>query len=71
MREKLARDRSPRLMKFPVAPESMSAVVSTVCCPISSLIGKQRVYSLGEATSTWKAVGEGNVKMTSPFKNPE
>ena len=58
-------------MKFLVAPELMSAVVLTVCCPTSSLIGKWRVHSLEEATSTWEAVGEGNVKVTSPFKNPE
>ena len=51
-RGKFARDKSPRSMKFPVAPESMRAVVSTVCCPTSSLIGKRRVRSLGEATST-------------------
>ena len=51
----------------------MRAVVLTVCCPTStsSLIGKQRVCSLGEATSTWEVVGEGNVEMTSPFKNPK
>ena len=67
---KLARDSSPRLMKFPVAPESTRAVVSTVWIPTSSLIGKRRVHSLGEATSTWGIVGEGNVEMASPFKNP-
>ena len=51
-RGKLARDSSPRLMKFPVAPKSTRAVVSTVWIPTSSLIGKRRVRSLGEATST-------------------
>ena len=49
---KLVRDSSPRSMKFPVAPESTRAVVSTVWVPTSSLIGKRRVRSLGEATST-------------------
>ena len=51
-RGKLARDSSPRLMKFPVAPESTRVVVLTVWVPTSSLMGKQRVHSLGEATST-------------------
>ena len=63
------RDRSPRLMKFAVALESMRAVVLTVCCLTSSLIGKQIVCLLGEATSTWRVVGEGNIEMTSLFKN--
>ena len=67
----MARERSPRSMKFPVAPELIRAVVSTVCIPTSSLIGKRRVRSLGEATSTWEIVGEGNVEMASPFKNPK
>ena len=43
---KLVRKRSPRSMKLPVAPESMRAVVSTICFPTSSLIGKRRVHSL-------------------------
>ena len=49
---KLARDNSPRSIKFPVAPESMRAEVSTVWIPTSSLMGKQRVHSLEGATST-------------------
>ena len=57
-------------MKFPVAPESTRAVVLTVWIPTSSLIGKQRVCSLGDTTSIW-IVGEGNVKVASLFKNPE
>ena len=65
------RDRSPRSMKFPVALESIRVVVLMVCCPTSSLIGKQRVHSLGEATSTWEVVEEGNIEVTSLFKNPE
>ena len=68
-REKLASESSPRSMKFPVAPESTKAVVLTVWIPTSSLMGKQSVRSLGEATSTW-VVGEGNIKVTSPFENP-
>ena len=51
-RGKLVRDNSPRSMKFPVAPESMRAEVSTIWVPTSSLMGKWRVHSLGGATST-------------------
>ena len=69
-RGKLARHSSPRSMKFLVAPESTRAVVSTVWVPTSSLIGKRSVHSLGEATSTC-VVGEGNIEMASPSKNPE
>ena len=58
-------------MKFLVALESITAVVSTVSVPTSSLIGKRRIRLFGEATSIWKVVGEGNVEMASPFKNPE
>ena len=39
-RGKLASKSSPRSMKFPVAPESTRAVVSTVWVPTSSLMGK-------------------------------
>ena len=67
----MARERSPRSMKFPVALESMRAVVLTVCCPTSSLIGQWRVHSLEEAMNIWEVVGEGNIEMASPFKNPE
>ena len=49
---KLASDNSPRSMKFPVAPESTRAEVSTIWVPTSSLIGKRRVRSLEGATST-------------------
>ena len=49
---KLARDKSPRLMKFPVAPESTRAQVLTVWVPTSSVIGNRRVRSLEGATST-------------------
>ena len=51
-RGKLARDKSLRLMKFLVTPESMRAEVSTIWVPTSSLIGKRRVRSLEGATST-------------------
>jgi hypothetical protein len=51
-RGKFARDRSPRSRKFPVAPESIRAVVSTIWLSTSSLTGKRRVLSFLEATST-------------------
>ena len=69
-RGKFARDRRPRSIKFPVAPESINVVVSTICFLMSNLIGKRRVFSLSEATSTWNKDWEGNVKVTSHFKNP-
>ena len=37
---KLPLDRRPMSMKFPVAPQSMRAVVSTICVPVASLIGR-------------------------------
>ena len=36
----LALDRRPMSMKFPVVPQSMRAVVSTICVPVASLIGR-------------------------------
>ena len=41
---KLARDSSPRSMKFPVAPESMRVEVSTIWVPTSSLMGGEFVH---------------------------
>ena len=67
---KLARERSPRSMKLPITPESMRAVVSTICFPTSSFIGKRRVRSLSGATSTWARFWEGNIEVSSLFKNP-
>ena len=63
-------DRRPRLIKFPVAPESIKAVVSMVCFPMSNLTGNQRVLSLSEATSTWDGDWKGNIEVASHFKNP-
>ena len=67
---KLALDRRPTLMKFPVAPQSMRAVVSMICVPVASLIGRRMVCSFGRATSTWDKSWEGNVEVTSLIKNP-
>ena len=49
---KLSLERSRRSMKFPVAPESMSAEVSTVLFIPCSEIGKVIDLLLGFATST-------------------
>ena len=39
-REKLALDKRPMSMKFPVAPQSMRAVVLTIWVPVASLTGR-------------------------------
>ena len=67
---KFALDRRPMSMKFPVAPQSMKAVVSTICVLIANLIGRRIVRSFGNATSTWDRSWEEDVKATSCIKNP-
>ena len=67
---KLALDRRPISMKFPVAPQSMRAVVSTICVPVTSLTGRRIVRSLGRATSIWDKSWEDNVEASSRIKNP-
>ena len=57
-------------MKFPVAPESMSAVVSTVLLFPCSKIGKFIDLLLGSATSTQSIKWEEDIKATSLVKNP-
>ena len=57
-------------MKFPVAPESMSVVVSTVLFFPCSKMGKLMVLLLGDATSTQLIKWEEDIKATSLFKNP-
>ena len=57
-------------MKFPVAPQLMRAVVSTICVPVASLMGRRMVHSFGRATSTWDKLWEGDVEATSLIKNP-
>ena len=69
-RGKFALDRRPMLMKFLVAPQSMRAVVSTICVPVASLIGRQIVRSFGKATNTWDKSWEEDIKATSQIKNP-
>ena len=39
-RGKFALDKRPMSMKFPVALQSMRAVVLTICIPVASLIGR-------------------------------
>ena len=70
IRTKLSFKRSWRSIKFPVAPESMSAEVSTVLFFPCSVIGKVIDLLLGVATSTQSRVREGDVEASSPFKNP-
>ena len=57
-------------MKFPVALQSMRAVVLTICVPVASLIGRQMVCSFGRATSTWDKSWEEDIEATSCIKNP-
>ena len=67
---KLALDRRPTLMKFPVVPQLIRAVVSTICVPVASLIGRRMVCSFGRATSTWDTLWKEDVEATSQIKNP-
>ena len=67
---KFALDKRLMLMKFPVAPQSIRAVVSTICVPVVSLIGRQIVRSFGKATSTWNKSWEEDIKVTFQIKNP-
>ena len=69
-RGKFALDRRPMSMKFPVAPQSMRAVVSMICVPVANLIGRRIVHSFGNATSTWDRSWEEDVEATSHIKNP-
>ena len=57
-------------MKFPVALESMRAVVSTVCLIPCREIGRRRVLFSHDTTSTWFNAKEGDVVAASLFKNP-
>ena len=52
-------------MKFLVAPQSMRAVVSTICVPVASLMGRQMVRSFGKATNTWDKSWEEDIEATS------
>ena len=69
-RTELSLERSQRSIKFPVAPESISAEVSTVLFFPCSVIGKVMDLLLGVATSTRSRVREGDVEASSLFKNP-
>ena len=69
-RGKFALDKRLMSIKFPVALQSMRAVVLTICVPVASLIGRQIVCSFGKATNTWDKSWEEDVKVTSRIKNP-
>ena len=49
------------LMKFPMAPQSIRAVVLMISVPVASLMERQIVHSLGKATSTWKRSWEEDI----------
>ena len=70
-RTKLSFERSQKSMKFPVAPESISAKVSTVLFFPCSVIGKVIDLLLEFATSTRSRVREGDIEASSLFKNPK
>ena len=57
-------------MKFPVAPELMSAVVSMILFLPCSEMEKLMVLLLGEATSTQFMEWEEDIRVTSFIKNP-
>ena len=58
-------------MKFPVAPQSIRAVVSTICVPLDSLMGIRMVLSFGRAVITWFTIWEEYVDSSSWAKNPQ
>ena len=62
---KLALDKRPMSMKFPVVPQLMRAMVLMICGPVASLIGRRMVHSFGRATSTWDKSWEEDIKATS------
>ena len=70
MRVKLSEERRWMSMKFPVAPESTSAVVLTVLLFPCSEMGKLIDLLLGSATSTQLIEWEEDVEATSLVKNP-
>ena len=70
MRVKLSRERRQMSMKFPVAPESMSVVVSMVLFFPCNEMGKLIILLLGDATSKQLIESEEDIKTTSLFKNP-
>ena len=61
----------PTSMKFPVAPQSMRAVVLTICVPLDSLMGIHMVLSFEMAVITWFTVREEYINSSSQVKNPQ
>ena len=70
MRVKSSRERRHISTKFPVAPESMSAVVSMILFFPCSEMGKLMFLLLGDVTSTQCIEWEEDIEATSLFKNP-
>ena len=65
------RQRRRTSIKFPVAPQSTRAVISTVCVPLDSLMGIRMVLSLGRAVITWFTIWEEYVDSSFQAKNPQ
>ena len=59
-----------RSIKFPMAPELIRAVVSTVCFSPCSTIGRCIVLLFRGATSTLSILREEDVEAASLLKNP-
>ena len=57
-RGNLRRQRRPISIMFPVALQSMRAVVSMICVPLDSLMGMHKVLSFGRAIITWFTIWE-------------
>ena len=70
-RGNLRRQRRQTSIKFPVAPQSTRAVVSTICVPLDSLMGIRMVLSLGRAVITWFMIWEEYINGSSRAKNPQ
>ena len=70
-RGNLRRQRRLMSMKFPVAPQSTRAVVSTICVPLDSLMEIHMVLSFGRAVITWFTIWEEYIDGSFQAKNPQ
>ena len=61
---------SPGLMKLPVAPQLMMAVVSMIWLFTEIFTGMRKVLSFGRAVNTW-LTWEDDIETSSRVKNPE
>ena len=57
-------------MKFPVAPQSMIAVVSMIWWFTDIFTGMRKVLSFGKAVNTW-LIWEDDIETSSLLKNSE